>query len=126
MGALKKRGGGGREPPYELWLEVRSVFLDISKAFDKVWHKRPIFKLKKNGWWTFYILSDFLSNRKQRVKFKGQNSSWTNVHVGVPQGPVLDPLLFLIYINDLSNNLTWPPIRNVLLMIHHYFQLFTM
>ena len=48
-GCLKKEGGGGLEPPYELWLEVRSVFLDISKAFDKVWHKRPIFKLKKNG-----------------------------------------------------------------------------
>ena len=49
-----------------------------------------------------HILTDFLSNRKQRVVLNGQNSSWTNVHAGVPQGP----LLFLIYINDLSDNLT--------------------
>ena len=46
-GFLKKGGGAGT--PYGLWLEVRSVFLDISKAFHKVWHKGPIFKLKKNG-----------------------------------------------------------------------------
>ena len=49
-GCLKIEGEWGwLEPPYELWLEVRNVFLDISKAFDKVWHKGPIFKLKKNG-----------------------------------------------------------------------------
>ena len=52
------------------------------------------------------ILFDFLSNRKQRVVLNGKNSFWTYVHAGVPQGIILGPLLFLIYINDLSDNLT--------------------
>ena len=58
-------------------LEVRGVFLDISKAFDKVWHEGLIFKLKQNGISgdLLQILSDFLSNRKQRVVLNGQNSS---------------------------------------------------
>ena len=53
-----------------------------------------------------HILSDFLSNRKQRVVLNGQNSSWTNVHAGDPQRSILGPLFFLIYINDLSDNLS--------------------
>ena len=65
--------------------EVRSVFLGISKAFDKVWHERIIFKLKQNGISNdlLNILSDFLRNRKQRVTLNGQSSSWTNVNAGV-------------------------------------------
>ena len=81
-----------------LIMDVRSVFLDISKAFDKVWHEGLIFKLKENGisGELLHILSDFLGNRKKRVVLNGQNSSWSNVRAGVPQGYILGPL-FLIY-----------------------------
>ena len=87
--------------------EVRGVFLDISKAFDKVWHKGIIFKLQQNGisGKLLRVLSDFLKDRKQRVILNGQFSSWTSVNAGVPQGSILGPLLFLIYINDLTDGL---------------------
>ena len=88
--------------------EVRSVFLDISKAFDKVWHEGIITKLKQNGVSDdlLNILSDFLRNRKQRVTLNGRSSSWANVNAGVPQGSILGLLLFLSYINDFSDGLS--------------------
>ena len=89
--------------------EVRGVFLDISKAFDKVWYQGLHYKLRQNGisGELLKILTDFLDNRTQRVVLNGQYSSWAKVEAGVPQGSILGPLLFLIYINDLSDNLDY-------------------
>ena len=72
-------------------LEFRAVFLDISKAFDKVWQKGLMFKLKQNGISDkiLNIITDFLSFRKQRVVLNGQASPWFSIEAGVPQGSIL-------------------------------------
>ena len=88
-------------------LEVRGVFLDISKAFDRVWHVGLLYKLKLLGICGSYynLVQSFLDSRHQRVVLNGQSSKWSLVEAGVPQGSILGPLLFLVYINDFPQGL---------------------
>ena len=76
--------------------EVGGVFLGMSKEFDKVWHKGLIFKLKQNviSGNLLNLLCHFLRNRKQRVLLNVQDSDWSDVRAGVPQGSILGPLFF--------------------------------
>ena len=87
--------------------EVTGVFLEISKAFDKVWHEDLVYKLKQNGVKGNLLetLINFLNDRKQRVVLNGQHQKWANIEAGVAQGSILGSLLFLTYINDLPDNL---------------------
>ena len=83
------------------------IFLDFAKAFDKVPHMRLLTKLRAHGidgcvakW-----IASWLQGRTQRVCLDGRSSQWAFVLSGIPQGSVLGPLLFLIFVNDLDSNL---------------------
>ena len=77
-------------------VEVRGIFLDISKAFDKVWYWGLIFELKQNGIFgnLLNLLCDFLRNRKQRVLLNGQVLDWSDVRAGFPQSSMLGHYCF--------------------------------
>ena len=85
-------------------LDVRGVFLDISKAFVKVWHQGVLFKLESFGIGgeLLNFFKDYSQECQHSIVLNGQSSSWEAIKPSVPQGLVLGPLLFIIYINDLK------------------------
>ena len=90
--------------------KVCGVIFDIMKAFDKVWHNGLLFKLSKHGIpkRLGYWIQNFLSNRKFFVQIENHKSNLFDIQTGVPQGAILSPVLFALFINDIIECSAYP------------------
>ena len=89
------------------------IYLDFAKAFDSVSHEKLIYKLQAYGICGDLLewIKNFLFDRKQRVIIENSPSNYIHVASGVPQGTILGPLLFLIFINDMADEIFWSKIK---------------
>jgi retron-type reverse transcriptase len=83
-----------------------ATFLDVSQAFDKVWHPRLLYKIKKKILPTRYfnLLKSYLQGRHFVTKYNNETSRSFQIHSGVPQGSILGPLLYILYTSDLPTS----------------------
>ena len=84
-------------------VRIYNVLCDISKTFDRVWHRGLIAKLRHNGIRKWF--ESYLSQRFQRMVIPGGTSEWVEIKAGVPQGSILGTLLFILYITDIVNDI---------------------
>ena len=84
------------------------IYLDMAKAFDRVPHEKLLYKLEMLGLRNPLLawIKDYLTNRRHRVIIEGTASDWKRATSGVPQGSIIGPSLFLVYVNDIAENLS--------------------
>ena len=83
--------------------QIHNIYLDMEKAFDRVPHEKLLYKLEYLGFRNplLHWIGYYLTNRRHRVSIDGISSDWKYVSSGVPQGSIIGPILFIIYINRL-------------------------